>query len=369
VRGSRAEGEVAAIVRSVSAVDILVAIVALGLVIALHELGHYAAAVACGMKVDRFSVFGIGPPIAKLGTWRGTEFVVSAIPFGAYVMIRGMEAADEDNAPAELGSFNFRDKPLYQRALVIVGGPLMNYLVAILLYVALFAGFGVDGPPRAIEIAAFVDDSPAQRAGLELGDELVQLGEMVLEPASANATTTISSASEPYRGEPMGVVVRRGGELVNAVVEVPQEGLALGIKHRLRRSRERVPFVTALEAAFVKPFSDSAEQLYGWGQLITGRLTTTVQGPVRIVTTMAESASGGLADFVAMTALISTLLGMINLVPLPALDGGRLAFLGYEALARRRADSYIEELIHGYGMMALLLLLACATVGDIRSFF
>src|SRR5262245_925667 len=136
--------------------SIFAAIVALCVVIIIHEGGHYLAAVWTGMKVDRFSVFGIGPTVVRLGTWRGTEFVISAIPFGAFVLIRGMEPADEGDLASERDAIdddawakamaaakgseapkaspNFRDKPLWARAAVLAGGPVANYLTAMLIF-------------------------------------------------------------------------------------------------------------------------------------------------------------------------------------------------------------------------------------------
>ncbi|MCH9685232.1 MAG: site-2 protease family protein [Deltaproteobacteria bacterium] len=174
--------------------SIVVAIVALCVVIILHEAGHYFAAIWTGMKVDRFSVFGIGPAIVKLGTWRGTEFVIGAIPFGAYVLIRGMEPEPEDDTPvvdaddldddawakaraasrAEAASVNFRDKPLWARAAVLAGGPLANYLVAMILFLAVYMLSGVRGTVDRIEITQVNEGKPAATAGLEVGDRLTK---------------------------------------------------------------------------------------------------------------------------------------------------------------------------------------------------
>lgn len=343
------------------------AIVALCLVIILHELGHYLAAVTSGMKVDRFSVFGIGPAILRLGTWRGTEFVIGAIPFGAYVQIRGMEAADETPGDVSTSTVNFRDKPIHQRAAVLAGGPVANYLTAILLFFAVFAIFGPKQPPQAIYIDGFRPDSPAQAAGLAPGDEFVAVGSTTID-ATLGGRDLLES-SEPYRGKTMPVTVRRGESLVEATVDVPQEGLALGVTTSVRAPRERVGFAVAAREAVVAPFTTTATQLKGLWMLVTRQMQGRISGPVDIVNQIAKSAQRGVADFIEMTALISTLLGMFNLLPLPALDGGRLCFLGYEALTRRRASPRIEEMVHGYGMLALLALLLIVTIDDVRRLF
>jgi regulator of sigma E protease len=347
------------------------AAVALCVVIILHESGHYLTAVWSGMKVDRFSVFGIGPAIVRLGTWRGTEFVIGAIPFGAYVLIRGMEADENEKgrrtSEPDPDSPNFRDKPLARRALVIAGGPIANYITAIALFFFAFTVFGPKGPPEALYIQEFAESSPAEAAGMQLGDEFKFIGETTIDPQLLGAD--VAPACEPYRGQAMPVVVQRDGELVTLSVDVPEdpEQRALGVKNGFRSPRVDVGIGTAAYTAVTAPFIQSGRQLVGLYRLTTGQLRRDdLRGPVGIVEEFATAAKEGVPDFIEMTALISTLLGLFNLLPLPALDGGRLAFLGFEAVARRRANPRIEELVHGYGMLALLALLVIVTFGDIQ---
>lgn len=349
--------------------EIIVAIVALCFVIIIHEGGHYLAAVWSGMKVDRFSVFGIGPSILKLGTWRGTEFVISAIPFGAYVLIRGMEPDREEGPPREgpppEDSPNFRDKPLLSRMLVIAGGPIANYLLAMGLFFGIYATAGVPQIDR-ISVGEFAEDSAGREAGMEEGDELVQIGGTVIDPAARQPG--VVAATEPYAGKPVDIVVRRDGELVTVTPTLPEDTHAMGVILVEHASRQPVPLGVAVQRGLSKPFKESKNQLVALGQLFTGKISTSkMEGPVKIVGYIAKSAEAGIVPLVYMAALISTLLGMFNLLPLPALDGGRLTFLAYEAIARRRANPHVEELVHGYGMLALLALILLITVGDIRS--
>ncbi|MEX1367534.1 MAG: M50 family metallopeptidase [Nannocystaceae bacterium] len=364
--------------------SIVAAIVALCVVIILHELGHYLAAVWTGMKVDRFSVFGIGPTILKLGTWRGTEFVISAIPFGAFVLIRGMEpdpdadahhvdADDLDDdawakaraaARAEEASVNFRDKPLWARAIVLAGGPIANYLTAMLLFFGVFVAAGVPGPANRIEITQVVADEPAATAGLEPGDHVLAVAGTPVDPAAGNQG--VIDLIEPQAGQAIEMTVLRGEQTVVMTVQPTEEGkigagLAPGADNR------PVGVGEAAGMAIYEPWRVTTVQLTGLYKLITGQISAKVGGPVAIVSHIASSVQSGLVTFVKTAAIISTLLGMFNLLPLPALDGGRLTFLAYEALARRKASPRVEEMVHGYGMLALLVLIAIITVGDIRS--
>jgi len=349
----------------------VIAIVALCIVIMLHEGGHYLAAVATGMKVDRFSVFGIGPPIVRFGKWRGTEFVISAIPFGAYVQIRGMEPGDPDEPPIErtaeniATSPNFRDKPLLSRVIVILGGPLANYISAIVILLFVYAAAGMPGPVVAIEIAGVHGDSAAQAAGIEPGDRLLAVGDTTIDPTQRGRD--VAAATRRYLGSEVELVVQRGDEAKHLVANLPAESSApLGVDLRAVAPRESVAFVTAASHALTDPFRDTATQLQGLWLLVTGQLEASVQGPVGMVQTIAKAADAGIVPFLLMTAFISTLLGMFNLLPLPALDGGRLGFLFVEGIRRRRASARVEEMVHGYGMLALLGLIALVTIGDVR---
>jgi regulator of sigma E protease len=347
-------------------VNWLVAAASLGAVIVLHEMGHFLCARFTGMRVDRFNVFGIGPTLLRLGRWRETEFVIGAFPFGAAVEIRGM--APEDDGPGSPQPGDFREHPIWARALVLAGGPFANYLGAMALLFALFAYAGLPGRPVAIEVGGVRGGSAAQAAGIAVGDAIAQIGDVTIDPALAGRD--VIDAGRRYRGTTTVVQVERAGERRSLTVTLPDAEAPLGIVIGSRPGpRERVTVAAAARAATVRPIVDSATQLAALWQLVTGRLHATMQGPVGIVQEIARSAGSGLEPLVVAAALISTLLGLFNLLPLPGLDGGRLAFLAYEAIARRRANPRVEELVHAYGLMALFLLIALATVGDVRRLF
>jgi regulator of sigma E protease len=347
-------------------VNWIVAAASLAAVIVLHELGHFLCARFVGMRVDRFNVFGIGPTILRLGRWRETEFVLGAIPFGAAVEIRGMAPEEEGSAPPEPG--DFRTHPIWARALVLAGGPLANYLVAMVLLFTLFTTAGMPGRPVAIEVGGVRDGSAAQAAGIQLGDTIAKIGDVTIDPGLAGRD--VIDAGRRYRGTTTTVEVERAGEHRSLAVTVPDVEAPLGIVIGSRPGpRQAVSLATAVSEAVARPIADSKAQLQGLWQLVTGRLQATMQGPVGIVREIARSADGGIVPLVMAAALISTLLGLFNLIPLPGLDGGRLAFVAYEAITRRRANPRVEELVHAYGLMALLLLIALATVGDVRRLF
>jgi len=361
---------------------IVTAIVALCVVIILHELGHYLAAVWTGMKVDRFSVFGIGPTVLKLGTWRGTEFVISAIPFGAFVLVRGMEpepgdydepgAVDMDEidddalakarAAAPADSDNYRDKPVWARAFMVVGGPAANYLTAMVLFFICYMAAGVPGPANRIEISSLKGGERAEAAELMVGDRVMTVDGAQVDPLAGPQPIIDVLVAHPE--QPVELTIVREGETVSKTV-TPNEDGKIGAVLGPKADRHPIEVTEAIPLAVVKPFSFSKRQLQELWKLITFQRSGRVGGPVQIVAVIVGAIEGGLIPFIWTVAIISTLLGLFNLIPLPALDGGRLTFLLYEAVARRKSNPRIEEMVHGYGILVLLSLMAVVTVMDI----
>ncbi|WP_181234245.1 M50 family metallopeptidase [Enhygromyxa salina] len=347
----------------------VLAILALSVLIIIHEFGHFACAKLGGMHVDRFSVIGIGPVILKLFTWKGTEFVISAIPFGAYVHIVGMEpeeyALDEEGnlPPPPSGYRNFRDSPLWARLLAIAGGPIANYLAAMLLVIAVFASVGLK-EPIGVQVSDFRVGSPAAAAGLEVGDEILAVDGVDVRGPDARAQ--VIELTLARLGETVDVTVEREGEELSFPIALNSEAPAM--QADLAEIGSYVPMNPgkAVVLGVEWPFTQTARQLKGLWSLISGKAEAKVGGPVAIAKAIKGSADRGAVDLIMFSALISTVLGMFNLLPLPALDGGRLIFLFYELVARRPPNKLLEERIHMGGMIALLALIGWATVNDVR---
>jgi regulator of sigma E protease len=347
----------------------VLAILALSILIIIHEFGHFACAKLGGMHVDRFSVIGIGPVVLKLFTWKGTEFVISAIPFGAYVHIVGMEpeeyAMDEEGnlPPPPPGYRNFRDSPLWARLLAISGGPIANYLAAMLLIIAAFATVGVK-EPIGVEIAGFGVGSPAAAAGIEVGDEIVAIdGELV---RGSEAREKVMAITAERLGETVEITLERAGEALVVPVALNDKAPALNASLAVKGDYIAINPGKAVVLGIQWPFQRTAEQLGGLWSMITGKNEAKVGGPVAIAKAIKGSADRGWVDRIVFSALISTVLGMFNLLPLPALDGGRLIFLLYELITRRPPNKMLEERVHMIGMLALLGLIAWATFNDLK---
>ena len=359
----------------------LYAVLALSVLIIIHEAGHYLAAKATGMHVDVFSIVGIGPVVLKLFTWKGTDFVISAIPFGAYVHIVGMEPEEDETDPnlseeekaaireereaaaaqaREMGYENYRNRPLWARALVLAGGPIANYLAAIALAILVFLTFGM---PTKAAIISFGDDSPAEKAGIKVGDMLESIAGQSVE--GDKPSELVNGATSAHLGETVDVVVTRDGEELTLPVTLNDGAPALNVQLGAQLAGE-ASFAEAVRAGATYPFTMTQLQLAGLAKLVTWQSDQRVGGPVKIVEQMRKSADLGLGAFLLFSALISTLLGLFNLLPVPALDGGRLVFRLWEGIVRKPVNPAVEESVHGWGIMALFAILAWATFGDIK---
>lgn len=360
---------------------VLLAFLGVSLLIVFHEYGHYLCARATGMRVDRFSVLGIGPVIWRLGKRNGTEFVISAIPFGAYVHIVGMEAGDDpaqalpplpEETPdgkitpppvtyAADDPFLYRNRPVWARMLAILGGPLANYVAATVLYVGLFVAVGPEEPVTVRATSQMIES--AATAGVKQGDEFIRANGQALEGSGPAAR--LAAVTEANKGKTIELVVKREGAEVPLQVPVNEEGrIGVGLR---AGSITRIP-VSAGEGVllgFKEPWVVSWKNLQGLGQLFTGKAgISQMSGPVGIVQGVAQAAEEGPASYIKWLAMISALLGLFNLLPLPALDGGRMVFMLIESVLRRPVNRHVEEMIHGYGMLALLGLILYVTLAN-----
>ena len=280
-----------------------------------------------GMHVDRFSVIGIGPVIWKMFTWRGTEFVISAIPFGAYVHIVGMEpeeyAMDEQGnlPPPPAGYRNFREQSAV--------GPIVgesradraaNYIAAMVLVIIAVSAVGLK-EPVGVEVSAFNYGSPAAAAGIQVGDEILSIdGEPVSGPDFRQSVVDLTADK---LGTTVQIAVARpseSGEFEEITYPVKLNAEAPALNASLANKGDYIPVspVKAIAYGIEWPFAKTREQLIGLWSLVTGSVEAKVGGPVAIAKAIKVSADKGFVDLLVFSALISTVLGLFNLLPLPA---------------------------------------------------
>ncbi len=337
--------------------SILFAIVGLGLLIVLHEGGHFLAARLCGMRVERFSV-GFGKPLVSFK--RGdTIYQIAPIPFGGFVQITGLNPHEEfdKNDP-----YVYPNRPRWMRMAVLAAGPVANYLTAVVLGVIIFLGWGK--PSDTHKIDAFLPGSAGEQSGLRAGDVLVSAN-----GTPVSATSPISIVVRKSEGKPVAVIVKRDG--VDRTFQVtPRKDAASGafmIGVRIGNVMKPVGAAEAMQDAVVLPAKLSVRFLSDLGNLIKKRETEGLQGPVGIAREMAAAAKQGAFDFLQLLLALSTYLGFFNLLPLPALDGGRLLFQTINALPIKEISAKTEAKVHTVGLLLLLGVFVLVTFKDLKN--
>ncbi|HIQ05901.1 MAG TPA: PDZ domain-containing protein [Anaerolineae bacterium] len=350
----------------------LAVIPVLGVLVFVHELGHFLAARLVKVKVEEFG-FGYPPRILTLFERNGVKYTLNWLPLGGFVRMVG----EEGNFDAEGSLFT---KQPWQRAIVLLAGPLMNFLVAPLIF-ALAFNLGMpqfEGPVRIEQVAT---GSPAERAGLQPGDIILQVGDV-----HPRTLVDVSRTTDAYRGREMPVLVRRGDETIAITVvprlveEVPPgqgaTGITIGfVPDEVTQTTVRLPWGEALVTGVRHTIFVVGLMVAGLADLIRGLIMPAVSlppggiaGPVGIARLTGEVVRHGLNQLLEFTAFLSINLGLINLLPLPALDGGRLVFVILEAIRRgKRIAPEREALVHLAGMMALIALMLIISYFDLTA--
>ena len=336
---------------------VLLVVAAFGVLVIVHELGHFALARLCRMRVERFSV-GFGPVLLRRR--RGdTEWVLSAVPFGGYVKIAGMAPGEE----IEEGDRSaYANQAAWRRFLVILAGPVMNYAFAVVLVTAMLVSLGFREPDPTPLLGEVLAAGAAERAGLHAGDRILAVDGRPVASWDALVAEIVARPSKPAK-----LSVKRGEGAPIEIIATPDAAAGrgrLGVGQAARVVR--VGPAEAVPAGLRLTNQRAGEILSGLGQMVTGRQRAELRGPLGIAQEMARSARAGAAPFITIVWFISIALGLFNLLPLPALDGGRLVFLVYEIVTRKRVNQRVENIVHLAGFVALFgLLIAVTLFGDL----
>jgi regulator of sigma E protease len=339
---------------------VLIAILGLAGLMVVHEGGHYLAARRFGMRVTKFSI-GFGPTL-----WRRrpkgspTTFQIAIIPFLAYVQIAGMNPYEEID-PKDPGSY--ANASLWARIVTITAGPLANYLFAsVLMFFSLLIGGNTVVDEKSMKI--HVDPSgPAALVGIHDGDKIVTVnGDPVAD------WEQLKKSIGAHASEKVDVEVERAGEKLHFFPTPKPDSEKKG-KIQVMPEFKVVP-VSAGEAAILS-IKGPPKVVYGLvkglGRILAGKEKPELSGPVGIVKEVGAAARDGIHTYLGFLGVLSAYLGGFNLLPVPALDGGRLLFLLFEAASRRRADAKIEAKVHAVGLLMFLTLIAFVTVfSDLR---
>jgi regulator of sigma E protease len=337
---------------------ILVAILGLAVLMIVHEAGHFLAARRFGMRVVRFSI-GFGPTLWKhQPKGSPTVYQVALIPFLAYVQIAGMNPYEESD-PKDPASY--ANASLWARIVTIAAGPLTNYLFAsVLIFFGLLIG-GKEMPDDA-SMRVVVEPGPAQVAGVETNDKID-----AVDGVAVHNWDELRKSVSVHPGEPVDLTVERGSQTLHIqVTPAPKGDKDEGLIHvRMPTHIEPVGLLEAAKMSVIAPPVFVYENVRAIGRVIAGKEKLQVNGPVGIVKETAKQAKLGPGVYLQFLGMLSAYLGAFNLLPFPALDGGRLLFLGAEAVSRRRPDAKLEARVHAIGLLMLLTLIAFVTYADV----
>lgn len=351
----------------------LITILVIGILIIAHELGHFAVARLAGVRVEEFAI-GFGPRVIG---WvrRGTRYSVRAIPLGGFVRMAGMfpetpageeaevpPAAAPKDTPQDAIGGRFLDQPVLSRMAIIMAGPVMNFLLAILLFFLVFGILGVPSEPTLV-VAEVTAGLPAAEAGIVSGDLILSVDGQPLKNWEQLVDIVKVNPDRPLEF----LIERNGRQQVVTVTPQAMEGAEgrgyVGIRPVMKSTRLTLWGALAEGARLTVTVALSWFQ--GIAALFRGTPGLEVRGIVGIGEELGKASRLGLASLVFFTGFLSANLGLLNLLPVPALDGSRLVFLTWEGIRGRPVDPEKESFIHLIGFALLILLAIVITYQDI----
>jgi regulator of sigma E protease len=356
---------------------VLAFILVIGPLVFVHEMGHYWVGRWFGVHAEAFSI-GFGPELLHWQDKRGTRWRVGLLMLGGYVKFAGdmnpASTADPKwmEMPAAERERTFQSKPVWQRALIVLAGPLINLLFAALILAGFAVAYGENVTPS--RVSAVLPQSAAASAGIRAGDTI-----LAIDGASIDRFEQLSRAVVPYPGQTVTLTVSRNGSEMQMPLTIGTriEKDRFGTEYRIGQIGVKSVAPVARPVSLIKAPVIAVRQTVtligmmvdGLAQIVTGRRPVSeLGGPLKMAQLSGEQAARGPADLVLFIALISINLGFINLLPIPMLDGGHLLFYGIEAIQRKPVSAYVQELALRSGLALLLGLMLLVTINDLSSF-
>lgn len=331
-------------------ITIIASVVIFGLLVLVHEFGHFAVAKLSGITVDEFAI-GMGPKI--FGTRKnGTHYSIRVFPIGGYVKMLG-----EDEEVEDAGSF--QKQPLKNRIATIAAGPIMNFILAIIMFSIIFL---ILGTPTTV-IDSVKPGFPAERAGILQGDKIIEIDGQHIRSWD-DIYSNIGAADKTEKE----IKVDRDGMIltfnVNTVTDQESGNRIIGISPVHKKN-----IMNALISGVKQSYKIVSLMLYYLAGLIRGKASAgDIIGPVGIIHLVSQAAKTGILNLLSLAGLLSLNLGIINLIPIPALDGSRIIFLVLEGVRGKPIDVEKESLFHFIGFVLLILLMIVVAYRDILRF-
>jgi regulator of sigma E protease len=350
--------------------SILVFIIVLSVLILVHETGHFFAAKKAGVKVEEFG-FGIPPRVwgKKVGE---TIYSINLLPFGGFVRLHGESVGEGVEEPERA----FVNKSKLQRTAIILAGVFMNFILAMIAFSIVYSFSGIPRQTDKVKILEVAPASPAQEAGILEGDIVKSVDE-----TSISSIKEFTNIIDENKGERVAITVSRqeAGETVEKTIRItprtdpPEEEGPLGVVISTTQIYYppiwQRPF-TGIYYGFQEAFFWAKTVVLGLGDifvgLFRGETPSQVAGPVGIYAITSQAASVGILTLINFVGFLSVQLAILNIIPFPALDGGRILFIAIEAIFGKKVLPRVESIIHTIGMVILLALLFAITIHDVR---
>lgn len=349
--------------------NIIIAVLLLGFLVAFHELGHFVVAKISGMYVETFSI-GMGPKIASFKKGE-TEYTLSAIPAGGYVGVRGISGSDLEGEVEDDDPRLFQNRPIVHRMLFTLAGSFMNLLLAFLVFVAMYMTLGVNVmDEKSPTIIAEVNEaSAAEKAGLVEGDKIISVNGQLIADWSE-----MDDFMKAYNGGDIEIGYERADNTYTTVLS-PQydESLnryALGVTKKVEYTHMDLSLEQSLKQSAFVTASMGTMIFDALMDLVTGRTAVSdeeggLAGPVGIVNAIGNSVEQGAWDVASLLAILSVNFALLNMLPVPGLDGSRFLFISIEAIRGIPISPDKEMIVNFIGMMALMALMIYVTYNDI----
>ena len=332
---------------------IIVTLLVFSIIVFIHELGHFTFAKMNGVKVHEFSI-GMGPKIYSIK--KDTEYSIRLLPLGGFVSMEGED--EESSDPRSFGA-----KSILQRASIIFAGPFFNIIFTIILFIPIFMFIG----SQTTTLGGVTENGPAYSAGVKVGDTIE-----AIDGKKVNSWQDVIQSLNESDGSDVKLSIDRNGQ--NKEISVtPQKGedgrYVIGIETKVERN-----ILTSIKNAFTTTYDMTVQMITFVGQLFAGTVPggvgNSVSGPLGVISIVSEAAKMGIVNIMYIAAVLSLNLGIINLVPFPALDGGRLFMLAIEAIrGGKKLDPNKEAMINMVGLGALMIFMVFITYKDILRLF
>lgn len=359
--------------------SIIIFILILGILVFVHELGHFAVAKFFGIRVDEFGM-GFPPRAVKLFSRNGTDYTLNWIPFGGFVKIYGEDSLEKNDPDYQKSLIS---KKWWQQILVLIAGVTMNVLLAWVLF---SASFMIGAPTPASQVTHFeklknpqltvlgvLPESPAFEAGFQAGD--------IIQKTASESSILTNATQEGFTSFVQGT---KDSQEITVTVLRKNEAIELRVIPQMSPDLSKLAIGVALDTVGIYRFGFFASiwqgaqttyhtiigTVHAFGNLIAGSVSfDSITGPVGLVGVVGDAQKIGFAYVIILTAIISINLAVINMVPFPALDGGRILFIVIEKIIRRPLPTKFVQWVNGVGFLLLILLMIVITVKDVVKLF